>query len=293
MLIAALKGSDPDFAKLGDTFPEKGFVPLVAESLAYISRPAGRDAILDVLEKTESAQNRTILATYLTHFASDPKLVKAFNDAYNKVPADAVMPLLRGGNGRAIMAQASANFFDPTLTDWLLKELAAAKGEAADVMPPAALHAAIKLMTSASEKAVGEAVEKIPGQATEKDMFKSAAGVLKQCKQDAACYVTVLDTPIPSTPPAAKMGHVKAAWMAAVYGNEKTKTDLVAKAEKVKDASVRLAILEAIVHLSPQGDATAAAALEKVGNADNAAGMKDAAVEEVIKTALKLRSRVP
>ena len=74
----------------------------------------------------------------------------------------------------------------------------------------------------------------------------------------------MLDTPVPSTPPTAKMGHVKAVWMAAIYGNAQTKADLVGKVDKVKDASVRLAMVEAIDHLSPQGDAATADKLEAI-----------------------------
>jgi len=292
VLIAALKGTDPDLAALADKYPEKAWVPRIAEPIAYISRPAGRDAILEALDKAENDQNRTILATELTHFPSDPKLVKAYVDAYNKVPANAAIPLFNGGNGHAIIAQSAANFFDTTLTDWLLKETAAAKGEAADAMPPAALQAAIKLMTTTSSKAVGDAVGKIPGQALEKDMYKSASAVLDKCKQDAACYVGVLDTPVPSTPPTAKMGHVKAAWMAAIYGNAQTKNDLVGKVDKVKDGSVRLAMVEAIDHLSPQGDAANADKLEAIVDSDKKLGV-NYATDEVYKIALKLRSRVP
>jgi hypothetical protein len=292
VLIAALKGSDPELAALGEKYADKGYIPRIAEPLAYISRPAGREAILEALEKADNDQNRTILATELTHFPSDPKTVKAYQDAYAKVPAAAAIPLLGGGTGRGIMAQSSANFFDPALTEWLIKELAAAKGETADAMTPYSLQAAIKLMTSTSQKAVGDAVGKIPGQATEKDMFKSAAAVLDKCKQDAACFVSVLDSPVPSTPPTAKMGHVKAAWMAAIYGNEKTKADILSRVDKVKDGSVRLAMVEAIDHLSPQGDLAASTALEKVVDADKAAGV-NYANDEVFKTALKLRSRVP
>ena len=292
VLIAALKGTDPDLAALADKYPEKAWVPRIAEPIAYISRPAGRDAILEALDKAENDQNRTILATELTHFPSDPKLVKAYVDAYNKVPANAAIPLFNGGNGHAIIAQSAANFFDTTLTDWLLKETAAAKGEAADAMPPAALQAAIKLMTTTSSKAVGDAVGKIPGQALEKDMYKSASAVLDKCKQDAACYVGVLDTAVPSTPPTAKMGHVKAAWMAAIYGNAQTKNDLVGKVDKVKDGSVRLAMVEAIDHLSPQGDAANADKLEAIVDSDKKLGV-NYATDEVYKIALKLRSRVP
>jgi hypothetical protein len=292
VLISALKGTDPDLAALAEKYPEKAWIPRVAEPLAYISRPAGRDAILEALDKADNDSNRTILATELTHFPSDAKTVKAYVDAYNKVPANAAIALLGGGNGHAIIAQSAANFFDPTLTDWLLKETAAAKGEAADAMPPAALQAAIKLMTNTSSKAVGDAVGKIPGQALEKDMYKSASAVLDKCKQDAACYVAVLDTPVPSTPPTAKMGHVKAAWMAGIYGNAQTKNDLVGKVDKVKDGSVRLAMVEAIDHLSPQGDAANADKLEAIVDNDRKLNV-NYATDEVYKIALKLRSRVP
>ena len=292
VLISALKGTDPDLAALAEKYPEKAWLPRIAEPLAYISRPAGRDAILEALDKADNDSNRTILATELTHFPSDPKMVKAYVDAYNKVPANAAIALLGGGNGHAIIAQSAANFFDPTLTDWLLKETAAAKGEAADAMPPAALQAAIKLMTNTSSKAVGDAVGKIPGQALEKDMYKSASAVLDKCKQDAACYVAVLDTPVPSTPPTAKMGHVKAAWMAGIYGNAQTKNDLVGKVDKIKDGSVRLAMVEAIDHLSPQGDAPNADKLEAIVDNDKKLNV-NYATDEVYKIALKLRSRVP
>jgi len=292
VLVAALKGTDPDLAALGAAYPEKGYIPRVAEPLAYISRPAGRDAIVEALAAADNDAFRTILATDLTHFPSEPKLVKAYLDAYAKVAPNAAIALMGGGNGHAILAQSAANFFDPSLTEWLLKETAAAKGEAADAMPPAALQAAIKLMNSSNSKAVGDAVGKIPNQAVEKDMYKAAAAVLDKCKENATCYLGVLDTPVPSTPAAAKMGHVKAVWMAAIYGNPAVKADLLGRVEKTKDNSLRLAMLEAIDHLSPQGDAAAAEKLEKIVDSDKAAGV-NAATDAVVKIALKLRSRVP
>ncbi len=294
VLIQALK-AEGEFADLAKAYPEKAYIPRIAEPIAYISRTTGRDAIMEALAAADNDSNRTILATDLTHFPSDPKSVKAYLDAYAKVPATAAIALMGGGNGHAILAQTSANFFDASLTEWLLKETAtaaASKTEAADAMPPAALQAAIKLMGTNNAKAVGDAVGKIPGQAIEKDMFKSASSVLEKCKADAACYVQVLDTPVPSTPPAAKMGHVKAAWMCGIYGNAQTKGDLLARVEKVKDGSLRLAMVEAIDHLSPQGDTGAGDKLEKIVEADKAAGV-NAATDEVYKVALKLRSRVP
>jgi hypothetical protein len=290
-LIKALKG-EGDYTKLAESYPEQAYVPLIAEPLAYISRPNGLKAILEALGKAANDQNRVMLAAYLTYFPSDASLVRAFTDAYNKVAANAAIPLLRGANGHGYLAGSAANFFDPSLTDWILKEVASAKGEAADSMPANALPAAIKLMTVEQAKAVNDAVNKIPGQAVEKDMFKSASAVLDKCKKDAACYLGVLDTPVPSAPPAAKMGHVKAVWMAVELKAPNAKNGLLERVEKVKDASVRQAILEAIDMLSPTGDAAAADKLEKLVATDTAAGNKNG-VDEMYRIALKLRSRVP
>lgn len=290
-LIKALKGED-DYAKLAEAYPEKAYLPLVAEPLAYISRPAGLVAIQDALANATNDQNRTILATYLTYFPTDPKNVKAYTDAYAKVAPNAAIPLMGGANGHAILAGTAANFFDASLTEWILKEVANAKGEAADAMPASGLPAAIKLMTIDQAKAVGDAVNKIPGQAIEKDMYKSAYAVLEKCKKDAACYIGVLDTPVPSAPPAAKMGHVKAVWMAVELHSADTKAKLLERVEKVKDGSVRLALLEGIDTLSPEGDAAAADKLEKLVETDRAAG-NAAGTDEMFRIALKLRSRVP
>lgn len=291
VLIQALK-AEGDFAKLAEAYPENAYLPLIAEPLAYISRPAGREALVSVLEKSTNDQNRTALATYLTYFPTDAKLIKSYTDAYAKVAPDAAIAMMGGSNGHAILAGAAANFFDSSLTEWILKEVAAAKGEAADSMPASGLPAAIKIMTADQAKAVEAAVAKIPGQAIEKDMFKSAKGVLDKCTKDVACYLGVLDTPVPSSPPAAKMGHVKAVYMATMFKDDATKGKMIGLVEKIKDGSVRLALLEAIDHLSPQGDAAVADKLEKLVESETAAGTK-AGTDEMYRVALKLRSRVP
>lgn len=293
VLIAALAGTDPELAALAASYPDKAYIPRVAEPLAYISRRAGREAILMALGKADNDTNRAVLAIALTHFPRDARTVKAYLEAYRKVPADATVPLLGGANAHALIAGSAASFFDPALTEWLLKESAAATGDAVDELPPAALPAAIKLMTTSSSKAVHDAVGKIHGLAIEKDMYARASAVLASCKQDAACYARVLDTPVPSAPPGAKMGHVKAAWMAAIYGNATTRAALVAKVDKVKDGSVRLALVEAIAHLAPEGDAAAAGTLEAIVEDDRKTGVNYYTSDELSKVALKLRARVP
>jgi hypothetical protein len=123
-------------------------------------------------------------------------------------------------------------------------------------------------------------------------MFASASKVLDKCKKDTACYLGVLDTPVPSAPPAAKMGHVKAVWMIAESNDESLKPKLFEKLEKIKDRSVRLALVEALDHLSPKGDQAMGDKLEKLVATEVAANNKDG-TDEMYRIALKLKSRVP
>jgi hypothetical protein len=294
LLIAALKGTDPDFAKFIPLYENKAYTAVVADSLSWLSRPAGKAAILEALQAADSDQNRTILAQSLLHFPPDPALEKAFLDAYNKIPPTAAIPLLNGGNGRGALSQASAQFYDPALTDWLVREIATAKGEAADEMQLFALDAAIKLMQASQMAAVGVHVNK-EGTPREKEMFKLASAVVTKCAADANCYVKVLDEPIPSSPPLAGETAVKAAWMAAEYGvgNAAIRGALVDKVDNVKQAGARLALCEAIDFLAPKGDTAAADKLDKIVEADHAKGDKNLLQGDdvVVKVSERLRAR--
>jgi hypothetical protein len=294
VLISALKGTDPDFAKLAAApeFQDKSNIAVLADSISWLSRPDGKNALLDALAAADNDQNRTVIALSLIHYPPEPKLVKAFLDAYNKVPASAVLPLFRGANGHGLLTQASSQFYQPNLTDWLVKEVTTAKGEAADEMQLFALEAAVKLMTSLQFGEVNDAIKK-EGTPREQEMYKFASGVVSKCGQGADCYLKTLDDPIPSNPPTASYAAVKAAWMCVVYGggaNAATiRGGLVDKLSKIRGGA-RLAVAEAIDALAPQGDTAAADKLDKLVDADKASGNTDGD-DAVVKVSLRLRSR--
>jgi hypothetical protein len=294
ILIAALKGTDPEFAKYAAMYDDKSYIAVVADSLSWLSRPAGKAAILEALAAADNDQNRTILAQCLVHYPPDPGLEKAFLDAYAKIPATAAIALLHGANAHGQLTQASAQFYDSHLTDWLVKEIATAKGEAADEMQLFALDAAIKLMQASQLNPVRDQVNK-EGTELEKSKYKLAAQVVQKCNADVNCYVKVLDDPIPSSPPTAAETAVKAAWMAAEYGvgNAGVRSALVGKVEKVQQPGARLALAEAIDFLAPQGDPSAADKLDKVVDADRATGDKNLLLGDdvVVKVAQRLRAR--
>jgi hypothetical protein len=294
LLIAALKGTDPDFAKYTAMYEDKSSVAVIADSLSWLSRPAGKAAILEALASADNDQNRTILAQSLVHYPPDGSIVAAFLDAYKKIPPTASIALLNGANAHGALTAASAQFYQSSLTDWLVKEIAIAKGEAADEMQLFALDAAIKLMQGSQLAAVNAAVNK-EGTPREKEMYKLAAGVVSRCGSDPACYVKVLDEPIPSSPPTAGEAAVKAAWMAAEYGvgNGSIRAALVDKVDKVKQPGPRLALCEAIDYLAPRGDPAIADKLDKIVEADAATGDKNLMMGDdvVVKVSQRLRAR--
>lgn len=290
-LVKALKG-EGDYQKLAEGYEARGYMPLIAEPIAYISRPSGNAALIEQLQKGDlTPQNRVMLARYLGHFPPDPKNVTAYKEAYAKVPADAPIAAMNGANGHALMLEAAANLWDSTLTEWIVKEVNSAKTET-ESHQSSGLPAAIKLMTNEQSKIVSDAVNKISGPAIEKEKFKSASSVLDKCKKESGCYLSFLDTPIPSTPDTAKWGHYKAVWMVVSLKDASTKGKLLEKLDKIKDPDVRLDILLAIDALSPQGDAAAADKLEKLVAEAEKSGNKGG-VDEMYRIALKLRARTP
>lgn len=292
-LTAALKGSDADNNVLYKTYPNGAGIVMLSEPLAYLSRPATRDALLETVNATDDDTIQTIVALNLVHFPKDPNVQKAFLATYNKVdPQTSVQ--LGGGFGRAVMLSAASHFYDPSMVDFFLKEVATAKGTSADAVQAAGILSAIRVMGVARKDAVNDAIEKTLGKgpATEKDLFKGAAGVLDKCKEDANCYVSFLDQPIPSAADG-RFAFTKACYMAAAYGNDATRGIMISKVDKVKDPGIRLAMAEAVEFLAPKGDVSASDAFDKIVDADAASGNKSLlmADDALAKVSLILRSR--
>ncbi|MEO8800556.1 MAG: hypothetical protein ABI551_21865 [Polyangiaceae bacterium] len=291
VLISALNGSDAELGKMAKDMPDNAGVAVLADSISWLSRPAGKAALLAELPKAANDTNRTIIAQSLTRYPSAPDITQAVLATYKALPPDAKLKTPSEPFARPVLAQVTASLYDPNLTSWVIKEVGASKGDVGSSMQVFGLEAAVKLMTKTQEKEVGDSVNKFWAP-KEQELFKVAKTVVDQCNADAACYVKVLDEPAGGSP-AAGMRAVKASWMAAIYGNDATKTELVAHVAKVTDPSARLALVEAIDHLAPKGDIATADALDKIVAADMASGNKDlvAGDDAVVKVAARLRAR--
>jgi hypothetical protein len=296
-LIKALNGQEP-YAKAALNFKDKANLAIIADVLALLSRPAGRDAILAALPTADTDTTRAWFAQALVQFPEDARVEPAFMDAYKKLTWTSSVELLDRLKPRAALAQASANFYDAGLTDWLVKETAAAPDVESKLLP---LESAFKVMPPTKKGDVSVVLQKV-GLSPEyyrpiKQMYDYASQVLDKCGATAGCYVSVLDEPIPSSPKTANFRAIKAAWMAVIYGEpsaaDATRHALLSRVDKVKDAEARLAVVEAIDELAPKGDLATADALDKIVAADTLAGDKNVlmADDSVVKVALRLRAR--
>ncbi|HLK35720.1 MAG TPA: hypothetical protein VKU41_03135 [Polyangiaceae bacterium] len=297
-LIKALNGEDPDYVKAGEGFEDKAAVGVVAEVLAQIGRAPGRDAMLARLPNAETDTVRTELAQALVQMPPDPRVEPAFLAAYNKLTWDSSDKLV-SIKPRAALAQQSANFYDPKLLDWLLKEMKKAPDFQSKMLQ---IEPAVKIMTVERVKDVADAMAKLKKETPadifnlSQQMFDNASSALNTCKADTNCYIGLLDQPIPTNSPTANYKAIKATWMAVIFGSANaaaTRAELLKHLDKVKNTGARIAMCEAIDELAPQGDPAAADALDKIIESDAKSGEAEliASDNTVAQVAWRLRVR--
>jgi hypothetical protein len=73
-LIKAFNGQDPDYVKAGEAFKDKTNLAILADTLALLSRPAGRDAILNAIPNADTDTTKTGFAQALVQFPEDPRV---------------------------------------------------------------------------------------------------------------------------------------------------------------------------------------------------------------------------
>jgi hypothetical protein len=298
-LIKALNGADPDYVKAAEGSEDKVNIGIVANVLAQLGRAQGRDAMLAALPGADTDTARTELAQALVQMPKDPRVEPAFFAAYNKLTWDSSDKMLGSLKPRAALAQQSANFYDPSVLDWLLKEMKKAPDFQAKLLQ---IEPAIKLMTADRKGDVADAMAKLKKEAPAdifaytQQMFDNAAAALDKCKMDVNCYASLLDQPIPTSPPTANYKAIKAAWMTVIYGSGNangTRMELLKHVDKVSNAGARIALVAAIDELAPTGDVATADALDKIVAADAKNGDKNVMATDntVAQVAWRLRVR--
>jgi hypothetical protein len=92
-------------------------------------------------------------------------------------------------------------------------------------------------------------------------LLVQAEALLKACEDRAPCYVDAI-TKRENQDRKTQFTGIKAAYMAAIYGNDQTRDAIVSRLENIDNAAVRYVSSLAIDRLSPKGSKTA---VDKMG----------------------------
>lgn len=246
-------------------------VRVAALALGSIGRGEAAPILLSALAKAGDA-DRAIIARELVKLPSSPAIQSAFRATLEKTPIPLTIP--PGMGARVSLIQTSADFFDASMTTFLVKAALAMKGDEDDRVPvaEASLIAAVKLMTATQITSVKPLYEmRVPGfdgkpralgQAIEKE-FAAAKELVTACRSDVDCYLRAMSAPTSQE----KEGHfreIKAAYMVGIYGAPEVKPKIVDLLPKIKNQVARYVALRVIEHLSPKGDPATAAKLQAI-----------------------------
>lgn len=269
--IKLLKGQDEKLEsyclrRIKDTGGDPKGKPCV-QSAAVILGSIGRaDAVgpmIEVLKSDVDESTKALIARELPKLPSSPESIAAFKSVYESLGLGAQIP--PGQPALESLTEAAGQFFDPSLIDWLIKRADTIKAgadekDAKQGLQQAITVTAIKLAKPDQLATVKRAVASY-GTSLEKDLLAQAEGLLKACEDRAACYVEAI-TKRESQDRKTQFTGIKAGYMAAIYGNEQTRDEIVSKLESIDNAAVRYVSSMAIDRLSPKGSKSA---VDKMG----------------------------
>lgn len=269
MATSLLKGANEKLqtyciGKLKDTTgPNAKGKPCVRTAALILGTIGRSDAIPPMIEALKSETDdptKAVIARELPKLPTTADSIAAFKDAFEGLPLDTQIP--PGLPALDMLTEAAGQFFDAGMVGWLLERAQSAKGDADDrkALQQAVTVTAIKLSKPDQLPAVKRAVDSY-GTELEKGLYAQAEGLLKACGDRANCYVEALQKPENQDRKNQFVG-IKAGYMAAIFGNEQTRDEIVSRLESIDNAAVRFVSAQAIDRLSPKG---AKGAVEKMG----------------------------
>jgi hypothetical protein len=282
-LIDALLGKDADIAdyakkKIKDQ-KEAVATPMRSAALVIgtIGRTDGVKPLMLALEKTDKndAITRAIIAREIAKCPATPESYKAFMNVLENTPVSAVIP--PGATAVTVLMEAAAMFYDPSVIDSLVARGNNFKGdtEDRDVIRDGAMATMIKLMRKDQielvEKTINDWAPKKDQAKLEKAALEKAKTVLNACGDKVECYLAKIEEAAVQEKTEQMIG-IKASYMLAILGNDKTRMEIVNRFPKIKNAAIKFAAGQALDHLAPQGDKAAADEIEKQVQANIAKG---------------------
>ncbi len=240
----------------------KPCVQSAAVILGSIGRGDSAPAMIETLNAEKDEATKAVIARELTKLPQTPESTAAFKATYEGLGLDAQIP--PGRPALESLTEAAGSWFDASLVDWLLARAEPKKGEkdadARKGLQQAITVTALKLAKPDQLAAVKRAVNAY-GTQLEKDLYAQAEALLKACGDRAPCYVEAMQKS-ENQDRKTQFSGIKAGYMAAIFGNDQTRDEIVNRIDNLDNAAVRFVAAQAVDKLSPRGSKTA---VEKMG----------------------------
>lgn len=224
--------------------------PALASAAAIIGmagRADGADALIGALEGKLSDEDKAIIAGELPKLPPSDKTKDAFKKAFSSISIDTS---IQGTPALAILAEASAKFYDASMVDWMLEQAQSAKGggESKTAVQQSLISSAIKIAKADQWDKVMAAAK------THKvdDIAKTAETVMKTCGDKVDCYLTEVEK-TDNQSEKNQLAGIKAAYMIGVLGDAKARDSLVERLSSLENDAVHFAALGSVDVLSPKG----------------------------------------
>jgi len=228
------------------------YVGTAAIVLGMSGRADATAPLMAALATEKDAPTRAVIARELTKVPATEESKAAFKTAFESFTLETEIP--PGGGALEVLTEASGQFYDPGMIDWLLERAAKTKGSGDDLkaFQAGVTQTALKLAKADQLATVKAAVDRYGSEDIEKKLYKQVEAQLKACGDRAACYVAAIQKP-ESQEQATQFLGVKAGYMIGILGNDATRDELVGVIDGLTNAAVRFVAAQAIDHLSPKG----------------------------------------
>src|SRR5688572_9263823 len=224
---------------------------LAAVIIGSIGRSDAAGPMIEALKAETDDATKAVIARELPKLPTTADSLAAFKETYEALPIDAQIP--PGIPAIDSLTEAAGQFLDPSMVPWLLERAAGAKGEAADkkALQQAVTVTVIKLAKPDQLASVKRAVDAY-GTDLEKGLYKRSEELVKACGDRANCYVEALGKPENQDQKNQFVG-IKAGYMAAIFGNDQTRDEIVSRLDSIDNAALRFVAAQAVDRLSPNG----------------------------------------
>lgn len=261
------------------------YVATAALVLGTTGRADATPALIAALSSEKDASTRAVIARELSKVPATDESKAAFKTAFESFSLETEIP--PAGGALEALTEASGQFYDPGMVDWLLGRAASTKGSGDDLkgFQAGVTVTALKLAKPDQLPAVKVAVDRY-GTQLEKDVYKLVEAQLKACGDRVACYIALIQKS-ESQDTKTQFAGIKAGYMIGVLGNDAARDELLGVLDGISNAAVRFVAAQAIDHLTPKGSKSVSdklnAIIEKnAKSADREKSANDAPLKQVM-----------